>query len=390
VLGKPSLECFLFGPGMVNSMPFDYLKKLNINIHIIATGAGAGIQQKLWEIPGASSYLSGASFPYSKEEQEDLLGFMPENFCSEEAAIDLASAAYMKAFRFGGKAPVGIGVTANVTSSKLHHGDHRLHACIITDNKVLSWKHTIKKGVDGQEIVQRFWDGELVDLSGSHMLSEAFEDVVYNTSNGSLPQLQTKDNSELARSRFFIRPFFAANGKRLNKFPNGKIWAIMPGAYNPPHSGHMGIANEILEGLGHKVVFEITAEPPHKDFLSVQELLKRAKLLHGYDRFFTQKLPFYIDKARAFPGLPIVLGADAMLRMLEPKWGLDIKEMFEEFWRLNTDLYITGRKINDKFISTLDIANKLTSDQLDIFDKIAFQVNGQWDISSTDIRNNVK
>ena len=69
---------------------------------------------------GSSAYLSGATFPYAPEEQEELLGFMPEHFCSREAAVDLASAAYMKAYRFGGKKPVGVGITASVASEKEH------------------------------------------------------------------------------------------------------------------------------------------------------------------------------------------------------------------------------------------------------------------------------
>ena len=65
-------------------------KTAGVNIHVIATGAGSGLQNMLWSTPGCSSYFSGASFPYAQEEQEELLGFMPEHFCSEEAAVDLA------------------------------------------------------------------------------------------------------------------------------------------------------------------------------------------------------------------------------------------------------------------------------------------------------------
>src|SRR5271157_5673962 len=114
----------------------DQLKAAGVSIHVIATGAGAGFQQKLWEVSGSSAYLSGATFPYSAEEQEELLGFIPEHFCSEEAAIDLASAAYMKAYKFGGKKPVGIGLTASVASEHEHRGDHRLDVCIMTNEKV--------------------------------------------------------------------------------------------------------------------------------------------------------------------------------------------------------------------------------------------------------------
>src|SRR5271170_7271281 len=122
----------------------DKLKEAGVSIHVIATGGGAGLQQELWSVPGSSAYLSGASFPYAPEEQEELLRFMPEHFCSQEAAIDLASAAYMKAYRFGGKKPVGIGLTASVASSVEHRGEHRVFVCIMTDKKIVGIKHKIE------------------------------------------------------------------------------------------------------------------------------------------------------------------------------------------------------------------------------------------------------
>src|SRR5271170_6924996 len=120
----------------------DDLKEAGVNIHVIATGAGAGLQQMLWETPGSSAYLSGASFPYSAEEQEELLGFMPEHFCSEENAIDLASAAYMKAYKFGGKKPIGVGIAASVASDREHRGTLRVFCCVISNDKVATYSHT--------------------------------------------------------------------------------------------------------------------------------------------------------------------------------------------------------------------------------------------------------
>src|SRR5579885_2717559 len=251
----------------------DKIKELGINIHVIATGAGAGIQKELWEVPGSSAYLSGATFPYSAEEQEELLGFMPEHFCSEEAAIDLASAAYMKAYKFGGKKPVGLGIAASVASEKLHRGEHRIYGCIITEDKVWTFHKTLEKGT-GAHVRAR--DGLVTDDLGFFMLVDAlkisaFEDAIH----------QYKDATELAKERFFAHPFFSANGKRYATLPEGKHWALMPGAYNPPHEGHFGTANSVRDDFHRNIVFEVTAEPPHKEALSVQLLLQRAKLLQG-------------------------------------------------------------------------------------------------------------
>jgi nicotinic acid mononucleotide adenylyltransferase/nicotinamide mononucleotide (NMN) deamidase PncC len=364
----------------------DKLKEAGVSIHVIATGGGAGLQQLLWGVPGSSAYLSGASFPYSGEEQEELLGFMPEHFCSEEAAIDLASAAYMKAYKFGGKKPVGLGITASVASEKIHRGEHRVFACIITDDQVRTCQYTLEKGA-GSEV--RLLDGETCDDIGFLLLAEtlALDEVEYTHPDH---PYHTKRAEDKAKARFFERPFFAANGKRLATLPTNRHLALMPGAYNPPHEGHLGTAQHVMDEYGRTVVFEVTAEPPHKEALSAQSLLQRAKLLQGYDRLFTRKEPFYIDKARAYPGIPLVLGADAMVRMLDPKWGLDLEQMFKDFQKLETKLLVTGRMIGDKFVTVDDISKDFRLKNARVWgyaQSVMLPVSGRFDVSSTELRS---
>ena len=364
---------------------YDNLKELGINIHVIATGGGAGIQNLLWQVPGSSAYLSGASFPYSAEEQEELLGFMPEHFCSEEAAIDLASAAYMKAYKFGGSKPVGIGIAASVATSKIHKGDHRIFGCIITEDKIRLCHVVLEKGV-GRD--QRVLDGDTCDDLGLTLLIDTFFPDS-PTRHYMVDEVTIVDATEKARARFFERPFFAANGKRLVTMPTNKHIALMPGAYNPPHEGHLGTAQHVMDEYGRTVVYEVTAEPPHKEALSAQLLLQRAKLLQGNDRFFTRKAPFYLDKARAFPGIPLVLGADAMVRMLDPKWGVDLEMMFKEFRKLETKLLIAGRTIGDKFVTVDDISKDLRLQNPHVWgyaQSVMLPVSGRFDISSTELR----
>lgn len=364
-------------------MWYNKLKEAGVNIHIVATGAGAGIQQELWKIPGSSAYLSGASFPYAQEEQEELLGFMPEHFCSEEAAIDLASAAYMKAYKFGGKSPVGLGLTASVASEKEHRGEHRYFACIMTTNQVLLVGNTLEKGVG---LEKRLEDGQECDDDAVVLLLETLKIIAHNPGLSHLHSLSVKDVSIQAMERLFKRPFFTAGGKRYQALTNSKSYALMSGAFNPPHEGHFGLSDQVQDEYGKKVVFEITALPPHKEALMVQDLLQRAKLLQGYDRLFTQSYPMYLDKAKAFPGIPLVMGADAMLRLLDPKWGVDIDTTLNTFAKLKTDLYISGRLIGDKFITANDILTSLTHEQSNKHFNMIKPIYGRWDISSTQLR----
>lgn len=363
------------------------LKALGVNIHVVATGAGAGLQKMLWEIPGSSAYLSGCSFPYDGAEQEELLGFMPEHFCSEEAAVDLASAAYMKAYKFGGKKAVGLALTASVASEKIHKGDHRAFACIVTDDMVRTAHLTFKKDVG---IRQRRFDGEDCDDLGFYLLIDSLG--VAESAFSHPDYFHYQDASALALERFMLRPYFSALGQRGTNF-DGRF-AIMPGAFNPPHEGHLGAAKASLEEYNYPAVFETTAEPPHKGALTVQELLQRAKMLHGYDRIFTRKLPYYLDKARAYPGKPLILGADAMVRMMDPKWGLDPVDMFKEFINLNTKLFVASREIDGKLVTCEDILSDLrTHGKIGVWSlatNVLMPLEGHWNISSTELREQAK
>ena len=350
------------------------LKQANVSIHVIATGAGAGLQQKLWEVCGSSTYLSGASFPYAQEEQAELLGFMPEHFCSMEAAVDLASAAYMKAYRFGGKKPVGVGLTASVASEHEHHGDHRVFVCVMTDTRVLTHQYTFLKGT-GDALRQL--NGESCDDIGFYLLSDAvgIDPVVY--------MMSAQDATELATQRFFMRPFFHTGGTR----DNGTLQdndALMAGAFNPPHDGHFGMAQAYKEALGGDTVFEITVDPPHKDPLTVQDMLKRAKLLQGRSRIFSKGDPMYIDKVRRFPGHPILMGADAALRLFDPKWGVSLKDFLNAIEQGGVPVYVAERMIDNKLVTASDIGYKcIVAHSWSPF----VPLKGHWDISSTQLRN---
>lgn len=356
----------------------DKLKAAGVSIHVIATGAGAGIQQALWAVPGSSAYLSGASFPYAQEETEELLGFQPEHFCDEATAIDLASAAYMKAFRWGGKKPIGFGLTASVASEKEHRGDHRFFMCAITDDKVWTKHLILRKGVGAQA---RAYDGSMCDDAAFMMLLDATDAAAWPSKSTTY-----KDATELARARFMKRPFFSAEGKRYEDLAIVGA-ALMPGSFNPPHEGHFGTAEAYQDQEGGRVVFEVTANPPHKAAVSVQDLLKRAKLLQGRDRLFTQDIPKFIEKARRYPGSPLILGADTMLRILDPKWGIAPEALLKELNDLKVPLFVAGRMVDGKFTTRDDIVLSLPPDLRATYGWNISTLEGRWDISSTELRN---
>lgn len=355
----------------------EQLKTANVSVHVVATGAGAGIVQNLWSTPGSSAYLSGSSFPYHSEETKEFLGFTPKSSASKETAIDLASVAYMKAFRFGDKSPVGVGLTASVASEREHRGDHRCHICVITNDRILSANHILFKGV-GEEA--RLADGRFCDEAALSLLHDALFGPVMVDVDAAY--------AKVALDRFMEHPFFAVDGTRYADLP-GKRYAIMAGAYNPPHEGHFGMQEAFKDVSSRQVVYEVTANPPNKAAITVQGLLQRATMLKGHDRLFTWSKPMFLDKARVYPKTPLIMGADAFLRVLDPTWGLDIDKALAEFYNLGTHFYVQGRLVNGEFLTLdkiLDRSKHLSEASGMGLKETAHHLDGRHDVSSTEIR----
>lgn len=340
-------------------------------VFITATGAGAGMQDVLWRVPGCSSFLVGAAFPYEAAETEDLLGYRPEQFASEETAIDLSHASYLHALDTARSdaTTIGVGLTASVASTSAHRGEHRVHLAVTTPTHTFGRTLVLAKGA-GQDA--RDVDGAIADEAGLLALFHA-------ASLAEDPDLS--DWSAPARARFLARPYWSADGRRhpASELPPGA--PLFAGAFNPPHEGHFALAST---ARGHAVpaVFAVCATPPHKEQLSTADLLRSVKMLRGHDRLFTEGDPLYLDKARRFPGRAFIVGADAVARMLDPAWGPEVEAMLAEFMHLGTTFRVNARLVNGVPLTPEDLIAQVP----ERFRALFVPVAGRWDVSSTDLR----
>lgn len=361
-------------------------------VFLTCTGGGAGIQETLWAVPGTSAFLAGAAFPYATEATNEFLGFKPEHYCSADIAVALAMESFYRAYEPGLLPPLGIGLTSSVTSMRAHRGDHRVFCASfsMTGCNVTSVILKKKDWSKDEAAALRVTDGKSCDLIGMGVLLEAMgqstADVEHSLRHHHIAQSfeWSQPASSLGISQFFERPLFLANGTRgtcCDATTNGRVF--LPGAFNPPHEGHFGAARAFEQHEGRRVTFMITADPPHKQVLTVAEMLMRAKLLRGYDRLFTKGDPLYIDKARKYPGASFIIGADALHRMLDPKWGTDPVLLCDEFRNLNTKFWVVDRMHEGELLSLDTIRDgnaKLP------FGFPARRLPGRWDVSSSQIR----
>jgi nicotinamide mononucleotide (NMN) deamidase PncC len=370
--------------GMLNlSSALEILLAKKVRLAIATTGAGAGLQEDLWRIPGISEVLARSSFPYGTDDLAEYLGFVPDtspatgkpSYCSPEVALDMAMAAYYRAYKFGAAPAIGVGLTASVASNREHRGDHRAYVAYFTDSdsRVISAK--LKKGVGAE---QRKLDGELCDALGARAILAA----VGGEESFALPYLvetyAEHDAWGLANDRLLKRPFFRSDGTRSEKLPDAlgtPLTALFAGAFNPPHPGHLGMADAYASR--GPVVFTTDLGAPHKSPLNAADALQRARMLKGRNLIFTSDAGRYLDKARLYPGMPFVMGTDALVRMLDPKWGLSPRDLVDGFDETHTEFYVADRELDGKLVRLEDVPNPGLK---------LHRLQGRWNISSSELR----
>jgi hypothetical protein len=388
-------------------------------IHIAATGAGAGLQALLWSVPGCSSLLSGASFPYAQDETDAFLGHSPGRYASAEAAIDLAIGAYHRARRATqpAKVPVGIGIAASVASLGAHRGEHRIHVAALAPGCAIVTSVVLTKGA-GQEA--RDDDGVTADLlglmellaaSGAGEMGDATKATILRRAQSTTRLLGSEADS-LFSYVLDAFPLVLADGTRrpstdLLDAARARRLLVHPGTFNPPHAGHIEGARTALDvfsaeacgriRLGRpgapsiRLVHSITLDPPNKPALSTTEALDRAVVLGklGADVILGRGDPLFVDKAERMPGAAFVVGADTVLRMLDPCWGLAPVQVLDRLMRAGARLYVVGRLVptaagTEQFVDVNHqrIADRIPSDLRFMFK----HVPGRWDVSSSELR----
>lgn len=394
--------------------PLQQLLDHKIKLYVYATGAGAGLQKRLWDVPGCSSFLVGCEFPYDTRKTEKILGHKPESFVSKETSIELAMAAYMEAYNPNDNVDdvIGIGLTASVASLKAHRGEHRVIVTAISNKKCITKSVVIQKG----DASYRAADGEIADELGELVLLEVLglPAVASSNINSNLLESHTEEiSNEDLINLIMKRPYVKADGSRglyerplldriyhkldgtteESKIPSHRV-IFNPGTFNPLHFGHVEAANAArnsrINDIGFDVdlIYTTCINPLHKSQATAAELLQKISQMKGKNFLLTKDDGLFLDKARANPDAGFVLGADALLNMLNPKWyndPSDIDKMLEEIQNLNAEFYIIGRVVDGKFITLADIKKTYP-----IIDRYCFQfssVPGRWDISSTELRN---
>lgn len=348
------------------------LRDLKRPLYVAATGAGAGLQELLWAVPGCSSFLVGASFPYASSDLSRFVGFDPKRSCCEDTAILMALEAHARAGGDqGNQDAIGLGLTATVATNRVHKGDHRVHIATVSKDGCRTLSSTFIKGE-----ALRVDEGNCCDILAFNLLLVAagLPPTPFYRSNMDRVAYDKAEPVELLAQYTQAKAAVAA-----------KRDILFAGAFNPIHEGHVGIATQLEKLTSQRVVFGVEATMPHKPSLSFADLLKRrttAAGRTGRPMVITHGAPLYVDKAKHFD-CDLVMGADALFRMMDPKWGPSLDDIIATFRQHGTIVYVIDRVVGGTSYRLVDCDR--ARECADIF----LPVDGNWQQSSTAIREAV-
>lgn len=411
------------------------LRATGKQLYIVSTGATGGLLSALWRVPGASKNLLGFRFCYANEELVDFLGKQPDGpFCSDETAAKMAAHAYWHgrelAYRRGVKNlndVVGVGMTAAVATDRDRRGADHVSIAVATHGTLFTFDANFPKpeSLDSSDRQRyRHWQGEMCDMLTLNAIQSTLGLSQIGIPNpfakgwcmestqlsASIPGIAFSEwrpeqkpyrfhHAQIQRDHGLSSIYEWVNWDQKPSCDNeslgnedlylsdetiGKV-VLYPGSFAPLTHGHIGVAKMIERMTGKHVVFELTNTHPNKGHISDEDMLWRAGQFTAFAPvILSHNAPLYIDKARLYPGAPMVVGADALKQLLDERhYGgyAGLCNALDEFVTLGTTFYVVGRMVDNRFLTLNDIP--IMAKYRHLFHDVSFRE----DVSSTELRN---
>jgi nicotinic acid mononucleotide adenylyltransferase len=280
-------------------------------VMLVAAGAGTRALAWLLGVAGASRTLLEALTPYDESSFDDFLGRKPSKYVEARTAGLLAGRALVRAGRLyqGSEPVIGLASTATIITDRPKRGQHRAHVAAWTARSVDRYSLYLHKGAR-----DRRGEEEMVSRVIMNALARAYGLDL------ELP-LPLLEGDRLARkllddemSFFGIR----ADGRRIRQRYSAS--AVLSGAFNPLHSGHLGLAKAAEKILDREVIFELAAVNADKTALSVDQIQRRLLQFAGQNPVLVSNAFLFTSKAEIYPGAIFVVGVDTAERILQPRF----------------------------------------------------------------------
>ncbi len=362
-------------------------------IALCLTGGGSRIASDLLTTPGASTTILDVAIPYANASLSDYLGQTPDQFCSRQTALKMATVAWQKAVKITASSGtcsadcIGISCTAALASSTPKRGDHRIWIATesASSSQVLSL--VLKKGLRSR--------AEEEAVAAELLLYAICE--AGNLPSPEIPMLHVDETAAIEIETVPSNISQLRTGSRTTAWslPNNRVTdtvaepprGLLPGSFNPVHVGHHKLRNIAEQQIGGPVYFELSIVNADKPPLNNIEIEQRR---HQFDNvpLALTAAPLFVDKARLFPGTTFVIGFDTAARILDPRFynssETKMKTSLEAIGSLGCSFLVAGRLTDSGFQSIN--ALPIPSEFHDLFVPVP-EKQFREDISSSSIRS---
>lgn len=362
-------------------------------IALCLTGGGSRLASDLLTIPGASTTVLDVAIPYANTSLSEHLGRTPDQFCSRQTALTMATVAWQKAVRFSsspGKCSadcIGISCTASLASSKPKRGDHRIWIATESTSSSQVISLILKKGLRSR-VEEEAIAAELLlyaickagNLPASEISTLHIDETVaieIETVPSCIAQLRAGNHAAV----------WSLPSKRVTDMVPEPPRGLLPGSFNPVHVGHHKLRNVAEQQIGGSVYFEMSLVNADKPPLNNFEIEQRRHQFNDVPLALTG-VPLFIDKARLFPGTTFVIGFDTAARILDPRFynnsEVEMKTSLKAIGSLGCCFLVAGRLTNSGFQSLNNLP--IPSEFHDLFEPVP-ERQFREDISSSSIRS---
>jgi len=286
------------------------------------TGGGTGAVGELLRVPGGSQLLIEAQVPYSEQALENFLGFAPAQASSADTAIAMAHKARSRAAGMvaEGADLVGLGATAALVSDRPRRGEHRFHIACARAEGVIHCTAVLAKGrrdrAEEEALVARaivLWLAKACGVDAPSPRSLLGPDEQFAEMD-----IATADT---------IEALLAGTIDRVTALPDGQMHLaagppalVMPGSFNPIHSGHVQLAQIASDIRQQPTTFEMSVTNVDKPPLTGEVVRSRLQQFAGKSTVELTRAPTFLEKSRLFPGATFVIGADTAERLVDAKY----------------------------------------------------------------------
>ena len=306
------------------------------------TGGGASAIARLLSVPGASKTLLEASVPYNASALAAFLRAVPDQACSARTARQMAMAAYARGLSLVGEAPLlGLGATAALATDRKRRGEDR---CFIA-----------LQGRAATRELSMTLDGALNRAQQEEVCSDAIIGQLALALG--LEAEPTPVKEQALRVQEAEAPWQALLQDKPATDAREKVQALLPGAFDPLHDGHLGMARLGEARLGCRVHLEISVRNVDKPPLDYLDMADRRQAAGSQPLVFTNA-PTFLEKARLFPGAVFLVGADTLRRISEPRYygSRGARDAaIDEIAALGNRFLAFGRLLNGRFQSPAEL-----------------------------------